>query len=68
MDQLSRDLEEHRWAADLAISDLARKHGKFRAKVNGYQFNGASDWFATGNDVYWDCPDLKVAKKRPQEQ
>ena len=58
VDQVGRDLEEHRWAADLTIAEVARKHGDFRAHVNGFFFEDATDWFQSGKDIYWDCPDI----------
>ncbi len=52
VDQVGRDLEEHRWAADLTIAEVARKHGDFRARVNGFFFEDATDWFQSGKDIY----------------
>ena len=62
LDQVSVSLEEHRWAADATIANVAKKHGPFRAAVNGYHFEDASDWFRTGTGLYYDCPSISVSK------
>ena len=59
--QVSRDLEQHRWAADVTITDLAREHGAFSAQVNGYHFEKAADWFRSA-DGYSDCPKIRIGK------
>ena len=59
--QASRDLEQHRWAADVTITDLAREHGTFSAHVNGYHFEKAADWFRSADD-YSDCPKIRIGK------
>ena len=59
--QASRDLEQHRWAADVTITDLAREHGAFSAQVNGYHFEKAADWFRSA-DGYSDCPKIRIGK------
>ena len=60
--QASRDLEQHRWAADVTITDLAREHGAFSAQVNGYHFEKAADWFRSA-DGYSDCPKIRIGKR-----
>ena len=61
LQQVSKDLEQHRWAADVTITDLAREHGTFAAQVNGYNFERAADWFRTA-DGYSDCPKIRIGK------
>ncbi len=58
VDQISRDLEEHRSAADRTVAEIVRKYGDFWTLVNGSYFEDATDWFRSGNDIYWDCPDI----------
>ena len=58
VDQISRDLEGHRCAADRTVAEIVRKYGEFWTLVNGSYFEDATDWFRSGNDIYWDCPDI----------
>jgi len=58
IEQISRGLEGHRWAADRTVEEVARKYGDLRIHVNGYYFEGSTDWFRSGKDIYWDCPDI----------
>ena len=60
--QASRDLEQHRWTADVTITDLAREHGAFSAQVNGYHLEKAADWFRSA-DGYSDCPKIRMGKR-----
>ena len=62
LDQVCSGLEEHRWAAEATVADVAKKHGSFRADVNGFHFEDAAEWFKTGNDIYYDCPSISVGK------
>ena len=62
LDQVCSGLEEHRWAAEATVVDVAKKHGSFRAEVNGFHFEDAAEWFKTGNDIYYDCPSISVGK------
>ena len=62
LDQVCSGLEEHRWAAEATVADVAKKHGSFRADVNGFRFEDAAGWFKTGNDIYYDCPSISVGK------
>ena len=55
--QLSRDLEAHRVAADQKVAEIARKHGDFCLCVDGHYFERATDWFRSGKEIYWDCPE-----------
>ena len=61
LQQVSKDLEQHRWAADVTITDLAREHGTFRGQVNGYHFERPADWFRSV-DGYSDCPKIRIDK------
>ena len=62
VDQISRDLEEHRCAADRTVAEIVRKYSDFRILVNGSYFEDATDWFRSGNEIYWDCPDIVFAR------
>lgn len=62
LENVSMDLEEHRWAADAAMAEVRRKHGDFRTYVNGYFFENSSDWFKSGKQIYWDCPAISFGK------
>ena len=62
VDQIGRDLEVHRRAADQTIAEIARKYGDFSLYVNGHYFEGATDWFRSGKQMYWDCPDIVFSK------
>ncbi len=58
LDDLALDLEDHRWAADLTIHDVAKRYGDFRTWVNGCFFEGATEWLQNGQEIYWDCPSI----------
>ena len=62
IDQLSRDLDVHRRAADRTIAEIARTYGDFCLYVNGHYLEGATDWFRSGKEIYWDCPDIVFSK------
>ena len=61
LNQVSKHLEQHRWAADVTITDVARKHGEFCAEVNGYYFEKAADWFRS-TDNYSNSPKIRIGK------
>ena len=58
VDQTNRNLEEHRCAADRTVAEIVRKYSDFRILVYGSYFEDATDWFRSGNVIYWDCPDI----------
>ena len=62
IEQLSGDLEIHRRTADQTIAEIARKHGDFCLYVGGHYFEGATDWFRSGREIYRDCPDIVFSK------
>ena len=62
LDQVCSGLEEHRWAVEAFVADVAKKHGSFRADVNGFHFEDVGEWFKTGTDIYYDCPSSSVGK------
>ena len=62
IEQLCRDLEAPRRAADQTISEIARKYGDFCIYENGQYFEGATDWFRSGNEIYRDCPAIAFGK------
>ena len=48
---MGRDLDDHRWAADLTIHDIRKRYGDFRTCVNGYLFEDSREWFENGQDI-----------------
>ena len=63
LEQVCSGLEEHRWAAEASVADVAKKYGDaFCADVNGYHFDDVADVFKSGTDMYYDCPSICVGK------
>ena len=62
VDQIGRDLEVHRRAADQTVGEIARKYGDFSLYVNGHYFEGATDSFRSGKQMYWVCPNILFRK------
>ena len=59
---MGRDLDDHRWAADLTIHDVKKRYGDFRTCVNGYFFEDSGGWFDNGQDIYSDCPKISFGR------
>lgn len=59
---MGRDLDDHRWAADLTIHDIRKRYGDFRTCVNGYFFEDSGEWFEYGRDIYFDCPKISFGR------
>lgn len=59
---MGHDLLEHRYMADEAVREIARRHGEFRTWVNGFFFEHPKDWFQSGGDIYWDCPAISFGR------
>ena len=62
IEQVCRGLDPPRRAADQTISEIARKYGDFCIYVNGQCFEGATDWFQSGKEIYRDCPEIAFGK------
>ena len=62
IEQVCRDLEPPRRAADQTISEIARKCAEFCMYDNGQRCNGAADWFQGGKDIYRERPAIDFGK------
>ena len=62
LDDITRELDDHRWAVGITIRDVAKRYGDFRTFVNGCFFEDAADWFRNGQYIYWDCPSISFGR------